>query len=307
MTNSRLIWPLFSEALYEDESFPERRLASLVLAKVYYHLQAYNESMSFALGAGDLFQLDNPGEFEETIISKCVDTYISVSAQHHAAPQEKKRDNALPTLATTFASGLNDISAAAAALTSPTTPFSQSTLPSKSLLSRASTNNMLEQPAAEGKTSDSTILPDRSTQIALQKIVERLFENCLREGRYRQVVGIAVEARNLEVLRRVIKRASDDEKKSKSKVPEGTAGPTEELMEYVLDICMGVVQERGLRTEILRLILDLLNDIPTPDYFAIAKCVVYLNIDEEASAMLKKLVVSTLTGRSYSDFTSYLE
>ncbi|KAF7906858.1 hypothetical protein EAF00_001136 [Botryotinia globosa] len=278
------------EALYEDESFPERRLASLVLAKVYYHLQAYNESMSFALGAGDLFQLDNPGEFEETIISKCVDTYISVSAQHHAAPQEKKRDNALPTLATTFASGLNDISAAAAALTSPTTPFSQSTLPSKSLLSRASTNNMLEQPAAEGKASDSTILPDRSTQIALQKIVERLFENCLREGRYRQVVGIAVEARNLEVLRRVIKRASDDEKKSKSKVPEGTAGPTEELMEYVLDICMGVVQERGLRTEILRLILDLLNDIPTPDYFAIAKCVVYLNIDEEASAMLKKLV-----------------
>ncbi|TGO58672.1 hypothetical protein BCON_0052g00160 [Botryotinia convoluta] len=278
------------EALYEDESFPQRRLASLVLAKVYYHLQAYNESMSFALGAGDLFQLDNPGEFEETIISKCVDTYISVSAQHHAAPQEKKRDNALPTLATTFASGLNDISAAAAALTSPTTPFSQSTLPSKSLLSRASTNNMLEQPVAEGKTSDSTILPDRSTQIALQKIVERLFENCLREGRYRQVVGIAVEARNLEVLRRVIKRASDDEKKSKSKVPEGTAGPTEELMEYVLDICMGVVQERGLRTEILRLILDLLNDIPTPDYFAIAKCVVYLNIDEEASAMLKKLV-----------------
>ncbi|ESZ91093.1 26S proteasome regulatory subunit rpn2 [Sclerotinia borealis F-4128] len=276
------------EALYEDESFPERRLASLVLAKVYFHLQAYNESMTFALGAGDLFQLDEAGEFEETIISKCVDTYISVSAQHHASPQETKRDSALPTLATTFASGADDTSAAA--LTSPLTPFSQSTLPSKSLLSRASTDNMLEQPVAEGKTSSSTILPDRSTQIALQKVIERLFESCLREGRYRQVVGIAVEARNLEVLRRVIKRASDDEKKSRSKPAEDTPGPTEELMEYVLDICMGVVQERGLRTEILRLILSLLNDIPTPDYFSIAKCVVYLNQDEEASAMLKKLV-----------------
>jgi hypothetical protein len=64
-------------------------------------------------------------------------------------------------------------------------------------------------------------------------------------------------------------------------------------MEYVLDICMGVVQERSLRTEILRLILDLLNEIPTPDYFSIAKCVVYLNQDEEASTMLKKLVVCT--------------
>lgn len=248
--------------------------------------------MTFALGAGDLFQLDKAGEFEETIISKCVDTYISVSAQHHATPQVHKPDSALPTLATTFASGTND-AGAAAALTSPTTPFSQSTLPSKSLLSRASTDNMLEQPVVEGKTSGSTILPDRSTQIALQKVIERLFENCLLEGRYRQVVGIAVEARNLEVLRRVIKRASDDEKKSRSKKVEDAAGPTEELMEYVLDICMGVVQERGLRTEILRLILDLLNDIPTPDYFSIAKCVVYLNQDQEASAMLKKLVVST--------------
>jgi 26S proteasome regulatory subunit N2 len=93
------------------------------------------------------------------------------------------------------------------------------------------------------------------------------------------------------VLRRVIKRASDDEKKARGKQADGASSVTEELMEYVLDICMGVVQERGLRTEILRLILDLLNDIPTPDYFSIAKCVVYLNQDEEASTMLKKLVV----------------
>jgi 26S proteasome regulatory subunit N2 len=121
-------------------------------------------------------------------------------------------------------------------------------------------------------------------------VIERLFEGCLKEGKYRQVVGIAVDARNLDVLRRVIKRASEDEKKSSGKQVEGTAGPTEELMEYVLDICMGIVQERGLRTEILKLILDLLSEIPTPDYFSIAKCVVYL--DEEASSMLKKLVAN---------------
>ena len=244
--------------------------------------------MTFALGAGDLFKLDHDGEFEETIISKCVDTYISISAQNHSAPQGRSSETSLPTLATSFAnaSGSNDASAAAA-LTSPTTPFSQSTLPSKSLLSRASTE--FEPPVQEGK-SGSSLPTDRDTQVALQKVIERLFETCLREGRYRQVVGIAVEARNLEVLRRVIKRASDDEKNSRSKQPEGTTGPTEELMEYVLDICMGVVQERGLRTEILRLILDLLNEIPTPDYFSIAKCVVYLNQNEEASTMLKRLV-----------------
>lgn len=277
--------------MYEDESFPERQLASLVLAKVYYHLQAYHESMTFALGAGDLFKLDNEGEFEETIISRCVDTYINVSAAQHQPYQEHKKDESLPNLATSFAVGANDVNGAAA-LTSPTTPFSQSTLPSKSLLSRANTE-ILEPTGVEGKVSGIAI-PDRAIQAALQRVIERLFESCLREGRYRQVVGIAIEAQNLEVLRRVIKRASDDEKKSRRKQAEGSAGPSEELMEYVLGICMDVVQERGLRTEILKLILDLLNDIPTPDYFSIAKCVVYLNQDEEASTMLKKLVVSNL-------------
>lgn len=245
--------------------------------------------MNFALGAGDLFKLDNEGEFEETIISKCVDTYINVSAAKHSVPQYPAHTDAPPTLATSFANGVSDANAAAA-LTSPTTPFSQSALPSKSLLSRE--NTVLEQPVPAGKVKlGSARLSDRVTQEALQKVIDRLFESCLKEGRYRQVVGIAVEAKNLEVLRRVIKRASTDEKHSQGKQEEGAAGPTEELMEYVLDICMGVVQERGFRTEILRLILDLLNEIPTPDYFSIAKCVVYLNQDEEASTILKKLVV----------------
>lgn len=57
-----------SEALYEDESFPERELAALVAAKVYYQLQEYNESMVFALGAGKLLDIHKAGEFEETIL-----------------------------------------------------------------------------------------------------------------------------------------------------------------------------------------------------------------------------------------------
>ena len=59
---------MYREALCEDESFPERELAALVAAKVYYHLQEYNESMVFALAAGKLFNLDSGDEFEETII-----------------------------------------------------------------------------------------------------------------------------------------------------------------------------------------------------------------------------------------------
>jgi 26S proteasome regulatory subunit N2 len=39
-----------------------------VASKTYYQLQEYNESMVFALGAGKLFEIDNPGEYEDTII-----------------------------------------------------------------------------------------------------------------------------------------------------------------------------------------------------------------------------------------------
>ena len=279
-----------SEALYEDESFPERQLAALVLAKVYFHLQAYNESMTFALAAGPLFKLDAPGEFEETIISKCVDQYIAVSSSRHTPSKQSKHDIALPALTTALGSGSLDGSA----LISPTTPFSQSTLPSKSLLSRASVDNTILdptfQPTKEGRSASVAQITDNGTWTALEKAIERLFENCLKEGRYRQVVGIAVEAKNLDVLRRVIKRASEDVKRGKTNAQEGAQDPAEELMDYALSICMDIVQERGFRTEILRLILDLLNDIPNPDYFAIAKCVVYLDSDEEASSLLLQLV-----------------
>lgn len=245
--------------------------------------------MTFALAAGDLFALDAPGEFEETIISKCVDQYIAVTSSRHTPPQQSKNDIELPAIATTFATG----SADGSALISPTTPFSQTTLPSKSLLSRASTDNAILdptfQPTKQGRSASVADI-NTDTELALQKVIERLFESCLKQGKYKQVVGIAVESKNLDVIRRVIYRAHKDEEAGKGKSQEAGQGPAEELMEYILGICMDIVQERSLRTEILNLILELLNDIPNPDYFAIAKCVVYLDSDEQASKMLRTLV-----------------
>ncbi|EEQ87998.1 hypothetical protein RJZ56_004693 [Blastomyces dermatitidis] len=274
------------EALYEDESFPERELAALVASKVYYHLQEYNESMVFALGAGKLLNLDHGGEFEETIISKCVDTFISISAS--PKPQNSAQAaNKVPRLNTSFPLTANGATSTSAGLTSPITPFSQSALPSKSLLSRQDSVSL--ETGGEDIGADPSELPlviQRGVQKQLHGVIERLFEQCFREKRYRQVVGIAVEAKNLDVLRTAILRASEDEKKENGE----SSRSGEELMEYVLDICMSVVQERAFRNEILKLILELLNEIPSPDYFSIAKCVVYLNEHSMASDILRQLV-----------------
>ncbi|PGH14681.1 hypothetical protein AJ79_02847 [Helicocarpus griseus UAMH5409] len=277
------------EALYEDESFQERELAALVAAKVYYHLQEYNESMVFALGAGKLLNLDNGGEFEETIISKCVDTFISISANPKSSNVSKATNN-VPHLNTSFSPSTNGATSTSAGLTSPITPFSQSALPSKSLLSRQdSTPLETGYTGGEDAGADASELPlviQRGVQKQLHSVIERLFEQCFREKRYRQVVGIAVEAKNLEVLRTAILRAAEDEKEQHGESSRRGEG----LMEYVLDICMSVVQERAFRNEILKLILDLLNEIPSPDYFSIAKCVVYLNEHSMASDILRQLV-----------------
>ena len=268
------------EALYEDESFPEHELAAIVASKVYYHLEEYNESMAFALGAGKYFKVDSPSEFEETIISKCVDTWIALSAGRDATLVAASAANQ-SDLDTAFSQGADGAASMSASLTSPITPFTQTVMASKSLLSRQNTAVSFD-PTFEGaeEGSPEVIIQKRKLQKQLNRVIELLFEECFREKRYRQVVGIAVEARNLEVLRRTILRAAKDENQEKG----------EELMDYVLNICMSVVQERGLRNEILKLILELLNDIPSPDYFAIAKCVVYLDQHSMASDILRQLI-----------------
>ncbi|KAH7406062.1 armadillo-type protein [Phaeosphaeria sp. MPI-PUGE-AT-0046c] len=298
-----LLWPEVAgsvsqiEALYEDDSFPERELAALVAAKVYYQLQEYNESMVFALGAGKLFDIHKAAEFEETIMAKCLDTYIALSAMHNPPTPVSKANQAPPQLSTSFPVNSAGAASTSAGLTSPITPFSQSALPSKSLLSREDSSTFDPTVPGGGNAGVAGAHPtplalQRNVQKNLQSTIRRIFESCYESGNYRQVVGIAIEARNLDVLRESILRVSQDEKKAGKNPATGSSSKSEDLMDYVLDICMNVVQERGLRNEILRLILDLLNDneIPNPDYFSIAKCVVYLNQHSLASKLVRQLI-----------------
>ncbi|KAI3340107.1 armadillo-type protein [Ustulina deusta] len=292
------------EALFEDESFPERKLAALVLSKVYFHLQAYDESMFFALAAGDLFKLDTPGEFEETIISKCVDHYIATKhkSESYTVSDEEDGVSSPPSLATAFASGTTDGNASV--LISPTTPFSQSTLPSKSLLSRASTDNTILEPSFEPRKkqhrSSSIALTSHELQTsrAVDKVIDRLFQSCMKEGKYQQVVGIAVEAKRLEWVKHVIWRADDEYKRNKGKAAQDDAvSPAEELLDYCVSICMDVVQERHFRNEMLVLVLSILTSakfasgrVKDPDYFSIAKCIVHLDQDTKACDVIRHLV-----------------
>ena len=63
------------EILHEDKSFVNKDLAALVASKVYYHLGSFEDSLNYALGAGQLFDVNSSSEYVTTIIAKCIDHY----------------------------------------------------------------------------------------------------------------------------------------------------------------------------------------------------------------------------------------
>lgn len=176
--------------------------------------------------------------------AKCVDTFVSLSAAQRPTAGDQPAN-----LNTAFPASGDGATSTSASLTSPITPFSKSALPSKSLLSRAEVPGVDAAHPGGDDTSiqheENALVLKRGVQGQLKTIIERLFEACFRQKRYRQVIGIAIEAKNLDVLRMAILRASSDEKQE-----EGDSRGSEELMEYVLDICMGIVQERAFRSEV---------------------------------------------------------
>ncbi|KAG8834158.1 proteasome regulatory particle base subunit [Serendipita sp. 399] len=72
------------ESLYEAEDLPTpaRQLAALIVSKVYYYLEEYDEALSFALSAGPAFEAEarahGAEEYVETVVSRAVDRYIAL-------------------------------------------------------------------------------------------------------------------------------------------------------------------------------------------------------------------------------------
>ncbi|ODV83111.1 hypothetical protein CANARDRAFT_9962 [[Candida] arabinofermentans NRRL YB-2248] len=67
------------EELYEDKQFSSRKLAALLASKVYYNLGDYDSSVKYSLLSGDEFNVNENSEFVETIVSKCIESYIKLS------------------------------------------------------------------------------------------------------------------------------------------------------------------------------------------------------------------------------------
>ncbi|KAG7995508.1 hypothetical protein I3843_01G113100 [Carya illinoinensis] len=82
-------WPEIStsvpviESLYEDEEFDQhqRQLAALLVSKVFYYLSELNDALSYALGAGSLFDVSEDSDYVHTLLAKAIDEYASLKTK----------------------------------------------------------------------------------------------------------------------------------------------------------------------------------------------------------------------------------
>ncbi|KAL3724585.1 hypothetical protein ACJRO7_029711 [Eucalyptus globulus] len=206
-------WPEIStsvpmiESLYEDEEFDQhqRQLAALLVSKVFYYLGELNDSLSYALGAGSLFDVSDDSDYVHTLLSKAIDEYASLKTR-----------------------------------------------------------------AAESNREAVEVDP------RLEAIVERMLDKCINDGKYQQAMGIAIECRRLDKLEEAITRS------------ENVHGS----LSYCINISHSFVYRREYRHEVLRLLVNVYQNLPSPDYLSICQCLMFLDEPEEVARILEKLLRS---------------
>ena len=109
----------------------------------------------------------------------------------------------------------------------------------------------------------------------LVAIVERLFERCFTEGLYRHTLGIALESRRLDLVKRSILESGD----------------IKGMLSYCFDISQSTaaIASREFRGELLAVLVQLYQGLANPDYINVCQCLLFLNQPLSVAEILEKL------------------
>ncbi|XP_060212757.1 26S proteasome non-ATPase regulatory subunit 1 homolog A-like [Lycium barbarum] len=204
-------WPEIStsvsviESLYEDEEFDQRQLAGLVASKVFYHLGEHNDSLSYALGAGPLFDVTEDSDYVQTVLAKALDEYASHKTK-----------------------------------------------------------------AAESNVEAAKADP------RLEAIVERMLEKCIVDKKYQQAIGMAIECRRLDKVAEAIVRSDN----------------VDATLAYCSNVSHNFVSRRVYRSEVLRLLVEVYEKTPSPNYLIMCQWLMFLDKPEDVASILEKLLRS---------------
>ncbi|KAJ6370240.1 hypothetical protein OIU76_028505 [Salix suchowensis] len=96
------------------------------------------------------------------------------------------------------------------------------------------------------------------------------------DGKYQQAMGIAIECRRLDKLEEAIMKSDNI---------HGT-------LSYCIDVSHSFVNRREYRHEVLQLLVNVYQKLPSPDYLSICQCLMFLDEPEGVASILEKLLRS---------------
>ncbi|KAG8463179.1 hypothetical protein KFE25_011176 [Diacronema lutheri] len=241
------------EALYEDEAFEARQLAALLASKVFFQLGELDDALTYALGAGALFDVSaTSSEYVDALLAKAIDEYC---VQHVRLTDGQPR--------------------------------------------RAADADADADAAAGADAAGAAVDP------RLVALVERMFDSCFERRQYKQALGIAIEARRLDVVYRAITRerlAAVTEATPLADIgaaaaaaadagaPIESGADTPAMLEHCLKACGTTIGSREFRAHVLRLLVTIYHRLPSPDYLGMSECLGQLDDAHTVAALLEKLM-----------------
>jgi 26S proteasome regulatory subunit N2 len=121
---------------------------------------------------------------------------------------------------------------------------------------------------------------DGDVDLRLTRIVERMFERCFTDGSYKQALGIALEARRLDIVESAIKNSPD----------------VADMLRYVFNVTQSTVSKRAFRQEVLRVVVKLHRAQAECDYVSLCQCLQALDDAQEVAEIMKILLASDNEG-----------
>ncbi|KAJ7518283.1 hypothetical protein O6H91_21G062200 [Diphasiastrum complanatum] len=97
---------------------------------------------------------------------------------------------------------------------------------------------------------------------------------CMSDGKFQQAVGIALECRRLDKLEQAISKSEN----------------VSAMLSYCLRLSQTHVDKREFRHEVLRLIVNLYQGLPSPDYLSVCQCLMFLDDPGNVANILDELI-----------------
>ncbi|KAJ7518282.1 hypothetical protein O6H91_21G062200 [Diphasiastrum complanatum] len=96
----------------------------------------------------------------------------------------------------------------------------------------------------------------------------------MSDGKFQQAVGIALECRRLDKLEQAISKSEN----------------VSAMLSYCLRLSQTHVDKREFRHEVLRLIVNLYQGLPSPDYLSVCQCLMFLDDPGNVANILDELI-----------------